>query len=46
MELETQILLAGKLQYLSEDQSRNLQDAATQVARSLAGLLNALAETV
>jgi four helix bundle protein len=42
MELETQILLAGRLQYLSEEQARNLQSSATQVARSLAGLLNAL----
>jgi four helix bundle protein len=42
MELETQILLAGTLQYLSEEQSRNLQVSATQVGKSLAGLLNAL----
>jgi four helix bundle protein len=43
MELETQILLAAKLQYLSEAQSRKLQSLATQVARGLAGLINALA---
>jgi len=43
MELETQILLAGKLQYLSEEEASNLQSSATQVARGLAGLLNALA---
>jgi four helix bundle protein len=42
MELETQILLAGKLQYLSTEQSRDLQLAATQVGRSLAGLLDSL----
>jgi four helix bundle protein len=44
MELETQILLAGKLQYLSPEQSQSLQNAATQVGKSLAGLLNALSE--
>jgi four helix bundle protein len=42
MELETQILLAGKLQYLSAEQSLNLQTSATQLGRSLAGLLNSL----
>src|SRR5215472_14929938 len=46
LELETQILLAGKLQYLSEAQSRKLQSLATQVARGLAGLINALASVV
>ena len=43
LELETQIVLAVKLQYLSEAQSRKLQSLAMQVARSLAGLINALA---
>lgn len=43
MELETQILLAEKLRYFSEAQSRKLQSLATRVARSLAGLINALA---
>jgi len=42
MELETQILLAGKLQYLSAEQSTLLQSAATQVGRSLSGLINSL----
>jgi hypothetical protein len=42
MELETQILLAGKLQYLSAEQSQHLQALATQVGRGLAGLLNSL----
>jgi four helix bundle protein len=37
MELETQILLAGKLQYLSAEQSTLLQSAATQVGVSLSG---------
>lgn len=42
MELETQILLAGRLEYLTEVRSKHLQIVATQVGRSLAGLLNAL----
>ncbi len=42
MELETQILLASKLEYLTEQQFRHLQSTATQVGRGLAGLLNAL----
>ena len=46
MELETQILLAARLQYLSDEQARNLQNSATQVARSLAGPLNVLATAV
>jgi four helix bundle protein len=43
LELETQILLASKLQYFSDEQSQKLQASATQVGKSLAGLLNALA---
>jgi four helix bundle protein len=43
MELETQILLASKLEYLSEDISQGLQASATQLGRSLTGLLNSLA---
>jgi len=46
MELETQIMLAGTLQYLSEEQSRNLRESATQVGRSLAGLLNSLSGAI
>lgn len=43
MELETQISIAGKLEYLSAERSRMLQSEATQVGRSLTGLLNSLA---
>jgi four helix bundle protein len=43
MELETQISIAGKLEYLTAEQSRILQSAATQIGRSLTGLLNSLA---
>jgi four helix bundle protein len=42
MELETQLMLAGKLEYLSMEQGRDLQARATEVGKSLAGLLNAL----
>jgi four helix bundle protein len=41
---ETQIVPASKLQYLSPEQLDNLQMQATQVGKSLAGLLNALSE--
>ncbi len=44
MELETQILLGGKLQYLSAEQARFVQGIATQVGRSLSGLINSLTE--
>jgi four helix bundle protein len=44
MELETQILLADKLQYLSAEQSKSVQGMATQVGRSLTGLINSLTE--
>jgi len=42
LELETQILLAGKLEYLTELQYRDMQTLATQVGKSLAGLVNSL----
>jgi four helix bundle protein len=42
LELETQILIAAKLEYLSVAQWGELQTLATQVRRSLAGLLNSL----
>ncbi len=42
MELETQILIAGKLQYLSAEQWTLLQSMATRVGRSLSGLINSL----
>ena len=41
-ELETQILIASKLEYLSAKQSDELRTSATQVGRSLAGLLDSL----
>lgn len=43
MELETQILLSSKLEYLTEARAEGLQGGATRVGRSLAGLLNSLA---
>ena len=42
LELETQILIAHKLEYLSGKQWDELQTQATQVGRSLSGLLNSL----
>lgn len=45
MELETQIFLASKLKYLSEEQARVMQTLATHVGQGLAGLINALAKS-
>jgi four helix bundle protein len=44
MELETQILLASKLQYLSAEQAGILQRMATKVGRALTGLINSLTD--
>ena len=43
LELETQLAIAGKLEYLTEKQSNEVQLLATQIARGLAGLINSLA---
>jgi four helix bundle protein len=43
-ELETQILLAQRLQYVSEEGTKELIGSVTVVARSLTGLINSLAE--
>lgn len=42
LELETQIVIADKLQYLTSTQSKDVRSLATQVGRSLTGLLNSL----
>jgi four helix bundle protein len=42
LELETQMFIALKLEYISEKQWNELQAQATQIGRSLAGLLNSL----
>lgn len=46
LELETQIVIAEKLEYFTGGQLTDLRAAATQVGRSLAGLLNSLAAPV
>jgi len=43
LELETQLAIAGKLEYLTEKQSNEVQLLATQIGRGLAGLINSLA---
>jgi four helix bundle protein len=43
-ELETQILLAQQLQYITEERTQELIGSVTAVARSLTGLINSLAE--
>ena len=42
LELETQLIIAGELGYLSEMQAGTLLDRATDVGRALSGLINAL----
>ena len=41
-ELETQILLAHQLQYISEEEKTEVQQLITPAARSLTGLINSL----
>src|SRR5205085_1116550 len=43
-ELETQVLLAGQLEYLAESTCTKLLEAIAGVARGLTGLINALSE--
>jgi four helix bundle protein len=42
LELETQLEIAKKLEYLTGKDSNQVQALATQVGRSLAGLVNSL----
>ena len=46
LELETQLAIAGKLEYLTQKQSNEVQLLATQIGRGLAGLINSLAPAV
>jgi four helix bundle protein len=41
-ELQTQVLIARRLEYLTEDQSASLIELATEVARIVNGLLSSL----
>ena len=43
LELETQLTIAGRLEYLTAKQVGEVQQLATQVGRSLTGLVNSLA---
>ena len=42
MELQTQILIAQELQYLSREKAESLLERCSAVGRSLAGLINSL----
>ena len=42
LEAETQILLAGRLDYLSSEETAQLLDQTTQVAKLLTGLIKSL----
>lgn len=44
LELQTQILIAKELQYLTEERARLLLDAAERVGRALSGLINSLSD--
>lgn len=46
LELETQIMIAQELQYISVQQGLMLQDRAAKVGRSLTGLINAVRTTL
>jgi four helix bundle protein len=45
LELQTQILIAEELQYLSKERSAQLLEMAAVVGKSLSGLINSLKET-
>jgi four helix bundle protein len=42
MELQTQVLIAQQLQYLSKEKAESLLERCTATGRSLAGLINSL----
>ena len=44
MELQTQLLIAEELQYLSKEESQRLLAGAEGVGRALSGLINSLRE--
>ena len=44
LELQTQVLIAQELQYLSKQETGELLEQASKVGRSLSGLINALSE--
>src|SRR6266571_1904735 len=44
LELQTQVMIARRLEYLPEEHSQDILDEAARVGRSLSGLINSLAE--
>lgn len=44
LELQTQIMIAEELEYLSQEQGQQALKLASQVGRSLAGLINSLVD--
>jgi four helix bundle protein len=44
LELQTQIMIAGRLNYLAEHKSKVILDHAAQIGRSLTGLINSLSD--
>lgn len=45
LELQTQIMIASRLNYLSEERAKLVLDQATRIGRSLTGLINSLSQT-
>ena len=45
LELQTQLLIAKELQYLSGDRAQSLLESADGVGRALSGLINSLTKT-
>jgi len=46
LELQTQAMIAKRLDYFSEPQAKEILEQAGRVGRSLSGLINSLAESV
>src|SRR5215470_12586086 len=45
LELQTQIMIARRLNYISEERAKLVLDRAARIGRSLAGLINSLSQT-
>ena len=46
LELQTQVMIANSLNYLTADQAKFILDQAAQIGSSLTGLINSLTESV
>jgi four helix bundle protein len=46
LELQTQTMIASRLNYISEERAKLLLDRAARIGRGLTGLINSLSQTV